>query len=90
MIDPAQQLPDLYTCIDPAIAEIVQARNSLVEQMARLELRLQDLTASRSQKQAVAVALAAEDVARTSGQIQQLAAAIHRGVAKRLNLENRV
>jgi hypothetical protein len=90
MIDPAQQLPDLYTCIDPAISEIVQARNVLVEQMARLELRLQDLTASRSHKQAASVALAAEDAARTLWQMHELAAAIHRGIAKRLALESRL
>jgi hypothetical protein len=83
-------LPDLYACIDPAIAEIVEARNGLVDHVARLELKLQDLRASRSQKQAASLALAAEDIARTAHQIQGLAESIHRGIAKRLKLEARV
>lgn len=88
--DSAQQLPDLYACIDPAIAEIVEARNSLVEQMARLERMVRDLTASRSQKQAASLALVADDAARTAHQIYELAAAVHRGIAKRLALESRI
>jgi hypothetical protein len=82
--------PDLYQCIDPAISEIIEARNILADHMARLELKLQDLRSSRMQKQAASLALAAEDVARTAHQISELASAIHRGIAKRLNLGSRV
>lgn len=82
-------LPNLYDCIDPAISEVVQARNVLVEQMARLEAKLKDFTESRAQRQTASLALAAEDVSRTAFQIQELAASIHRGIAKRMNLEAR-
>jgi hypothetical protein len=90
MTQPAEQLPDLYHCIDPAISEITIARNGMLEQMAVLELHLRDLRLLRTQKQAASLALAAEQIARTSGQIKMLAEAIHRGIAKTLALESRI
>ena len=81
--------PDLFVATDYAVNEMIDARNKLTEQMARLDVKMRDLTESRSQKQAASLALAAEDVAKTADQIMQLAAAVHRGVAKRLQLEPR-
>lgn len=89
MSKPEQQ-PDLYACIDPAITEILVARNTIIEQMARLDAKIREVTEARSMKQAASLALAAEDAAKTAHQISELAAAVHRGVAKRLALEARV
>lgn len=82
--------PNLFACIEPATNEIVMAWNKMADQWEHLEFVLRDLTEARTQKQAVSVALAAEDVAKTALQIQELASAIHRGVAKRLELEARL
>ena len=83
-------LPNLFDCVNPAIDEIIMAYHTLKEQTETLGLKVKDLTDSRSQKQAVSLALIAEDVSRTAFQIQELAAAVHRGASKRLELENRI
>jgi uncharacterized caspase-like protein len=86
----AEQLPDLFDCIDPAIAEAIIARNALVEQMAMLEFRLTELTQCRAQRQAVSLSLSAEALASTAFQIREMALTVHRSIAKRLNLEVRI
>jgi hypothetical protein len=85
-----QKQPELYNCIDPALGEIIEARNGMIDQMKRLEEKLADLIALRTQKQAASLALAAEDVVKTSKQIASLAEGVHKGIAKRLKLESRI
>jgi len=69
-------LPDIYACTDWSIPELIEARDTLADHFAWLNIKLNDLRASRSQKQAASLALAAEDVARTAHQIHELAVEI--------------
>lgn len=88
--NPAENLPDLFKAIDPAIAESIIARNKLIEQVAMLERQLSELTKNRVHKQAVSLSLAAEELAKTAFQVREMALAIHRGIARRLDLEVRI
>jgi len=83
MNQPAEQLPDLYTCIDPSIAEIVVARD-------KLDMWVQALAASRAMKRPLSLDLAAEEIVEAGRQIAFLAEGIHVGIAKRLALESRL
>jgi hypothetical protein len=79
----------LDDCVDPALSEAEAAHVALSGFMERLAVKLADLKASRTQQQIVSLALAVDDVSKTAHQIQQLAESMHRGLAKKLNLEAR-
>lgn len=75
--------------IDPAISEMLIARNRLKDEIGRLDGKLLEITQGRQQGLAVAVALAAEETAKIASQIQTLASSLHKGIAARLDLEAR-
>jgi hypothetical protein len=69
--DQQESLAPLHPpCVDPSIGELLQARNKIGEEYARLDAKLQELTAARSMKLAVSASLAAEEIAKIAGQIQ--------------------
>lgn len=76
----ANALPDLYACIDPAIQEIAEAR-------VRLDAAVTDLMCARDGQQNVTMGEVAANIAAKAWQIHELASAVHRGIAKRLELE---
>lgn len=86
----ADALPDLFVCTDAAVQEIILARNDLIEQIATLGVDIKDLSSAQSLKHAAILALSAEQVSKKATQIKALADSLHRGVAKRLQLEPRV
>ena len=73
-------LPDLYACIDPALQEIAEAR-------ARLDAAVTDLMFARDNRQNVTMGELAANIAAKAWQIHELASSVHRGIAKRLELE---
>lgn len=82
--------PDLHQCVGDAVNEISAASAALSGFMENMQKRVADLVECQEHKQSVALALCAEDVAKTAFQIRELAEAVHRGLAKRLNLEKRL